>query len=250
MNAIMDLPWVPLITLLVLIPIIIWQISAYIKNKQQNRTPKVPQIDSHHNSPKSSQSIKNVTLISNLKANKTSKKTSLVFSVTIVTFVIINVFIVTFYLSNRKISYLPRATQSVTPTLTTLDPANLVSPTLTITPTSTTSLNNNLPSPSTSPVVSPTLIFTIAPTKVPTQVLSPTIQPTLVAQAYTVPTYAPSPSPTHKPSPTLAPSPTKHLTLSITPIPSQTTIPIVGIGQFSVVLAGLSLFFLVLGLIL
>ncbi len=238
MNTIMNLPWIPLITLLILIPIIVWQISAYIKNKQQNRTPKIPQIDSYHNSPKSNQNIKNVTLISNLKTNKISKKTSLIFSFTIVTFVIINVFIVTFYLSNRKISYLPRATQTVTPTLTTLDSANLVSPTLTMAPTSTVSLNNNLSTPSTSPTALPTLTPIITPTKVPTQALSPTIEPTLLAQAYTVPTYAPSPSPT--PQPTLTPTST----------PNPTLIPVVGIGQFSVMLAGLSLFFLILGLIL
>ena len=222
MAKILELPWIPLLSLLVIVPLIVWQVRAYIKEKQKNRTPKIPQIDLQSQKTKNND-VKNVTLISNLKnKTKNSKKTSLVFSITIVTFVIINVFIVTFYLDNRKISYLPRATDSVSPTLTTLNPldqSNLPSPTLVATPTST----------------EPTLTEIVKITQAP---ISPTVKPTLMAQAYNVPTYAPSPTPTRLP------------TKTVTITKSETTIPVVGIDRFSVILGVISLFFLVLGIIL
>lgn len=251
MNVLLQLPWVPFLSLVAIVPLIVWQVRAYLKEKQRNRTPKVPQINLEtHKENTKIKDVKNVTLITNLKArNKNSKKTSLVFSITIVIFVIVNVFIVTFYLNSRKLTYLPRATDSVSPTLTNLNPLEETKiptnvPTKEPTPETTLSITPTTISVTTKPTVATIISPTTTPTKAAVQ--TPTANPTLLAQAYNVPTYAPSPTKTPKPTQTPTESPAK------TPLitKSQTTIPVVGIGQFSVVLGVVSLFFLILGLVL
>lgn len=262
MGLITELPWVPLTTLLLIVPLIVWQINLYFKEKQKNRTPKVPQLNNQNKTIRRNQEVKNVTLISDLIAkSKSSRKTSLLFSITLGVFVIVNVFIVTFYLSNRKISFLPRANQSLTPTITDIIAHNAASVTLTVAPTIAVKpeVNNSTqpsspplsttsaPRPSITKIIS-TVNPTIAPTLTPTSVPSPTSEPTLMAQAYSVPTNSPSPMPTANPSP----SPTLIIS-TVSPTPAfdtnPTTIPIVGIEHFSLILAGLSIFFLILGFV-
>ena len=228
MFAFLEIPWMPILSLLVILPLIGWQTVAYFKEKAKNKVPQIPQINSNKIQNKTGKDVKNVTLITNLKPRgKNTKKISLVFSFTVTAFVIINLVIVSFYLNNRKISYLPRASESIIPT------------------TVITTRPSIVPTISDAPIITVTPIITKAPTMTmaPTMTVAPTVTvgPTLIAQAYTVPTVRPTSSPTPTVIATTAPKPT-----TISP----TAIPVVGVGKFSIILGVLSVFFLILGFVL
>src|SRR3989339_9101 len=228
MFAFLEIPWIPILSLLMIVPLIGWQTIAYFKEKAKNKVPQIPQINSNKVQNKTSKDVKNVTLITNLKPRgKNIKKISLVFSFTVTAFVILNLVIVTFYLNNRKISYLPRASESITPT------------------TVITTKPSIVPTISDAPIITVSPIITNAPTipLAPTMTLMPpvTVGPTLIAQAYTVPTVRPTSSPTPTVIITTAPK--------LTTV-SPTAIPVVGVGKFSIILGVLSVFFLILGFVL
>ncbi|OGK65021.1 hypothetical protein A2313_03990 [Candidatus Roizmanbacteria bacterium RIFOXYB2_FULL_41_10] len=234
MFAFLEIPWIPILSLLMIVPLIGWQTIAYFKEKAKNKVPQIPQINSNKVQNKTSKDVKNVTLITNLKPRgKNIKKISLVFSFTVTAFVILNLVIVTFYLNNRKISYLPRASESITPTTVITTKPSIV-PTISDAPIITVS-----------PIITNAPTMTIAPTitMAPTMTMMPTVTvgPTLIAQAYTVPTVRPTSSPTPTVIITTAPK--------LTTV-SPTAIPVVGVGKFSIILGVLSVFFLILGFVL
>ena len=252
MFSFLEIPWVPIIALTVSLPLVVWQFKSYLKDKNRNKTPNIPQLNQKKTN-KSDVKIKNATLLTKLKSkNKVNKKTPVLFTTTVTVFVLLNVVIVFFYLNNKKISYIPRAQNITNPTSISntdrvLTP--LLSPTITPTGAYTSPTQAPIPSstalPTTTPTRPATPISTATPinTVVPTHTTVPTKNPTLIAQAYNVPTY----SPTHSPTSTPKPSPSPTITKQITP---ETKIPVVGESKFSGILIGLSFLLLTIGFIL
>jgi hypothetical protein len=255
MFSILELPLIPIGAFLVVFPLIIWQTVAYLKEKEKNKTPNVPQISEKKIDNSKVQQAKNHTFVKPKKV-KNTKKVTFVFSAIIIIFVVVNVFILTFYLNKRKLSYLPRASEGSSPT------PNLIatSPTTNLPEKEPTSILEGSVTPAsvTPTVVAPTTKPTeipkitakpttsLAPTTQPTPTTKPTltVQPTLIAQAYTVPSH--SPTTKLSPSPTQSPTATPVVT---TTAPTK-SIPVVGISGFSIFLAAASTLLLVLGLIL
>jgi hypothetical protein len=244
MFSILELPLIPIGAFLVVFPLIIWQTVAYLKEKEKNKTPNVPQISEKKTNSKKDQQAKNYTFVKNKKA-KTTKKVTFAFSAIIVIFVVVNVFILTFYLNKRKLSYLPRASEGSSPT-----PSLTIALSVTNTPEQISTIEPALTTPTTKPTEIPKITAkpttSLAPTTQPTPTTKPTltVQPTLIAQAYTVPTH--SPTTKLSPSPTQSPTATPVVT---TTAPTK-SIPVVGISGFSIFLAAASTLLLVLGLIL
>jgi|GEM_PF-1448574 len=239
MQLFSDFPFVPIIALVLIVPLVSWQIYNYWLERKRNQKPNIPDINKN-SATKTNSTIKNATLLKALKPKaKVSRKTSLLFTSALGIFVLVNVLILTVYLRNRKLTYLPRADEIITPTSSVTTTAPLPSPVLTITPLPSISLYSSptitqiLPSLTIKPTLKITALPTMAPSRTPTTVISqkplpPTVKPTVLAKLVT----------------TLTP------TIKASPTPIIASIPETGIATSSLLLAGLSLIFLVLGLAL
>jgi len=244
-----DVPFVPILALLIIIPLVSWQIYNYWLYRQKNQKPNIPDISKKAPQRLDNRVIKNATLLKNLKPkSKLSRKTSLLFTSAVGVFVLVNLMVLTFYLRNRKLTYLPRADEGITPTTAVLiqtSPNPTATPALTAGPTllvmagsPTLPLTTSTPYPTRSITPSPTH----SPTLTPTTKISPTTtpKPTVIiggpygGSSEVNPTVKPSATPTVKPT-------------VVTAVPS---IPATGIGSSSLFLAGLSLVFLIVGLAL
>lgn len=254
MSMFADVPFVPIIALLIIIPLVSWQIYNYWVYRQKNQKPNIPDINKKAISKSNHQAIKNATLLKTLKPQaKVARRTSLLFTSAVGIFVLVNLLVLTFYLRNRKLTYLPRADETLTPTsIITTQISPSTTPVLTAGPTllaglagsPTLPLTTNTPIPTRQITATPTSSVTIMPTA--TKALpSPTARPTLLAGG----PYGMDPitvTPTAKPTAKLSVTPTARPTV-ISAVPS---IPETGIGTSSLFLAGLSLVFLIIGLAL
>ena len=233
-----DLPFIPLIALTIVISLVFWQIYSYWVYRKRNQKPNVPEINQKTVPKTGRDTIKNATLLKAIKPKtKIARKTSILFSSAIGVFVLVNLLILTFYLRNRKLTYLPRADEIITPTISAIS-VTPITPTLTIQPTlpHTTST----PYPTRQTTVLPTFLTTPIPTatKIPP---SPTVKPTTVLTA--IPTAKPTLLAQYGAN-VVKPT-TKPVVTTIVP-----SIPQTGIGTSSLLLAGLSLIFLMIGLAL
>ena len=58
MFSFLEIPWIPILSLLTIVPLILWQTVSYFKEKAKNKTPQVPQINTHKLAGKTEKEVK------------------------------------------------------------------------------------------------------------------------------------------------------------------------------------------------
>jgi hypothetical protein len=203
MDLIITYPIVPIIAFIVVLSIFIFQAKNLIDEKKKNKQPNITPLKQNTIKENSKEYIQKIDNVKKLHSKRDKKNLKPIISLSIVLLILINMFIVTYFLKDKKTTYIPRAnleptvihTPFATEILTNEEPVvskaaettNTQQPTATITP----SVDDEISEP-TITVFIPTISPTSIPTLTPTIMLTPTLIPTrLFAKANPIATSTP-----------------------------------------------------------